>query len=145
MKGSPLTFTIAPSRRLRLAVVAVHALAGLAVARADLAGWLAALLTMAIVASLAWSLRPAVPVILQCRPDGALSLLAGEDWQAVELLPDSVVLAWLVLLRYRKAAGARPTTVVVMPDCLDADAFRRLRVWLRWRAMVSGREEKAQA
>jgi hypothetical protein len=32
----------------------------------------------------------------------------------------------------RDALGRR-RSAVVLPDSLDPDAFRRLRVWLRWR------------
>ena len=48
---------------------------------------------------------------------------------AVVCLPAA---AWLAVLSLRDARGLR-RTAVVLPDALDPDAFRRLRMWLRWR------------
>lgn len=48
------------------------------------------------------------------------------------LLPSSVVLPWLTVLAFSTASGRRRTLLLV-PDRVDADAYRRLRVLLRWR------------
>lgn len=138
MPGPDLALTIAPSRALRHAVAALHLLAGAAVLLADLPAWLAGLLLVAVAASLARAWRPPAPATLRCRADGSLALHAGDDWQAVELLPDSLVLAWLAVLRYRRAGGRGTHALVILPDGLAADDFRRLRVWLKWRARLAG-------
>ncbi len=140
MRGSSQTFEIAPSRNLKLVVAGMHALACAAVLVADLDWWSRGPLLAAIAVSLVVSIRRPRRVSLRCQPDGSLSIMKTDDWQSVELLPDTVVLAWLVVLRYRRAAGVWPDTVVVLPDCLEASDFRHLRVWLKWRAVSQGRE-----
>jgi hypothetical protein len=70
----------------------------------------------------------------------ALELAAGGDarwqdgtgqWHLAEILPDSYVSDWLVVVNLR-AGGAR-RALVLLPDCAVAEELRRLRVWLRWR------------
>jgi toxin CptA len=145
MQDIALTFTIRPSNRLRLAMAALHALAAGAVSLADLAGWLILATLVALAGHLAWALGRVRPAALRCQADGSLHVLAGGDWLAAELLPDTAVLAWLVVLRYRMVGGAGRHAVVVLPDSLETDAFRRLRVWLRWRARLAGQVEPGQA
>jgi len=40
---------------------------------------------------------------------------------------------WLATIRYLPEEGRLARVVLVMPDNLSPDEFRRLRVWLRWR------------
>ncbi|NTV94183.1 MAG: hypothetical protein HGA75_02055 [Thiobacillus sp.] len=143
MRGATLTLHVSASSRLRLVVASLHVLAACAVLGADLAAGFQVAILAVLIGSLVRSLRPAPPVVLCCQPDGALSVGAGEAGQTVEILPDTVVLAWLVVLRYRSTAGTRPDTVVILGDSLDREEFRRLRIWLKWRAALSDR--KAQA
>jgi toxin CptA len=37
----------------------------------------------------------------------------------------------VLCLKVNQAAGRR--TIVILPDAIDAEAFRQLRVWLRWK------------
>lgn len=138
MPGPELTLTLQPSRWLRRATAVLHLLAGAAILLADLPVWLAGLLLLAVAASLAHARRLPPSTALRCRADGSLAMRAGDDWQAVDLLPDSLVLAWLVVLRYRHPGRRWADTLVVLPDGLAADDFRHLRVWLKWRARPAG-------
>jgi len=131
MKGNVLTITVAPSRRLRWAVVALHLLAGAAVWLAELDWGYRLAVIVAVVVSSVVSIRQSVVVSLRCQPEGSLSVSRGEDWLPVELSPDTLVLPWLVVLRYR--VEAQPRRCVILSDSLDRDGFRRARVWLRWR------------
>lgn len=133
MKGNAFTVTVAPSRRLRWAVVALHLLAGTAVVLAELAWAYRLAVIVAVVFSLVVSIRQAGAVALRCETDGSLSMRLGEDWQPVELFPDTVALSWLVVLRYRCQGHSRSESRPILADSLDRDDFRRLRVWLRWR------------
>jgi toxin CptA len=58
-----------------------------------------------------------------------------------ELLPSSVVTAWLTLLNLRRAGRRRARTLILVPDRVDPDLYRRLRVLLRWRCRGAGVEE----
>lgn len=145
MHGATLTLHVSASSRLRLVVASLHVLAASAVLGTDLAVGFQVVTLAVLAGSLVRSLRPAPPVVLCCRPDGVLSVGTGEAGQTVEICSDTVVLAWLVVLRYRSTAGARPDTVVILGDSLDREEFRRLRIWLKWRAALSDRKAEAQA
>lgn len=50
------------------------------------------------------------------------------------LAPDAFVAPWLTVLRWVPDGARLSRAVVVFPDAVDAAAFRRLRILLRWRA-----------
>jgi hypothetical protein len=74
---------------------------------------------------------------LAFRSDGGLALgdPAG-SWLPAELRHCAAPTGWLAVLSARDQAG-RSRTAVILPDAIDPEAFRRLRVWLRWRAAPS--------
>jgi len=43
------------------------------------------------------------------------------------------VASYMTVLCLRKERTKRYYTVVILPDSIDTDSFRRLRVWLRWK------------
>jgi toxin CptA len=45
----------------------------------------------------------------------------------------SFVAPWLTIVRWRPEGARMSRAVVIAPDAVDAQAFRRLRVLLRWR------------
>ncbi len=58
----------------------------------------------------------------------------GQQW-LVTVRPDSVVTAYLTVIHYRAPAAHWFTLsrhLVIVADALDAEAYRRLRVHLRW-------------
>ncbi len=126
-----------PSRRLRHSQTALHGLALLGLVLADLP-WPAKAMGAVLVAISLWRRQRVQAVVaLRCQADGRLELGQDQNWQAVELLPGSVVWPWLCVLRLQ--ADRRQQTVTVLPDSLEVEKFRRLRVWLRWRAAVPRR------
>ncbi|HSJ95974.1 MAG TPA: protein YgfX [Myxococcota bacterium] len=54
------------------------------------------------------------------------------DGTAGALRAGSFVAPWLTVVRWRPAGAAFDRTVLVLPDMLPPDRFRRLRVILRW-------------
>ncbi|MBC2678289.1 protein YgfX [Pseudomonas baltica] len=54
------------------------------------------------------------------------------SWQTVQLRPDSMALPHVVVLRFRLAGQRRVRSACVLPDCLDADTHRRLRLRLKF-------------
>ena len=126
-----------PSRSLRHSQWALHVLALLGLALADLP-WPARALGAVLVVISLWRLQQTqAAVALRCQADGRLEIGQDQDWQAVELLPGSVVWPGCCVLRLRGAAHRH--TLTVLSDSLEAETFRRLRVWLRWRAAVPRR------
>lgn len=57
---------------------------------------------------------------------------AAGAWRVGTLREGSFVAPWLTIVRWR-AQGARfDGSIVLLPDMLPAEDFRRVRVWLRW-------------
>lgn len=131
-----LTLAIRPSRWLKHASWGLSGLAAMALMLAALPPWLQGLgLALFLLAALRGNGQGAMH--LQCQADGSLSLRqAGQDWRPVVLLPGSIVNPWLTTIRYRSEAGKQAGTLVLLPDNVDAEDFRRLRVWLKWQAVI---------
>jgi len=138
MSSPSLTLTVHPSRWYARAALALHLLAGGAVLLADLAAAVQVTVLAALAASLVGAMREKAVLDLHCQRDGSLAVRSGDEWVAARLLPDTTVLPWLVVLRYRVPGAGRSDAVVVLADSLPADDFRHLRVWLRWRAGRDG-------
>ena len=68
----------------------------------------------------------------ECR----LRLVSGQQLRAT-LLPQAVVLRWLVILHFR-GPGRQQRDLVVLPDMLSGTRFRRLRVRLRTALQQAG-------
>jgi toxin CptA len=134
MHGLTLSLSIDPSPWLRLALLGVHLLAGVAVLLADLAVWGQVLLLLTIAVSLLLHLRRQATHEIRCEPDGSLQIRIASEWRAATLLPASVVMPWLVVLHYRVEDNGQTHHLVMPPDSLPSDDFRRLRVWLKWKA-----------
>jgi len=95
-------------------------------------------LLLAVLFAWLWRYRqPCCPVI-RLEANGAISLLSGDgEFAAAQLLPGATVHPWLTVLRLRSAAGC-VCILCLTVDSLKREDFRRLRVFLRWRADFSG-------
>lgn len=51
---------------------------------------------------------------------------------AVSILPSSFVMPYLTVLNFKTGKRFTGRSIVITPDRVDEEAFRRLRVWLRW-------------
>jgi toxin CptA len=60
----------------------------------------------------------------------------GGLWLPAEVRHVAVPAGWLAVLVARDANG-RSRAAVILPDASDAEDFRRLRVWLKWRVAVT--------
>ncbi|NWG87157.1 MAG: hypothetical protein HXY26_06535 [Hydrogenophilaceae bacterium] len=128
-----LTCTIHASRRLHRLLLALHGLAALSLMLAAIEWPLQLAGSGLVAASALWTLRQRPPVRLRCLADGDLFMadeMAG--WRPVELQAGSLVSPMCTVLRLR--IDGRSRSVVVLADSLAAEDFRRLRVWLRWKA-----------
>lgn len=136
MRSAPaIGFEYRSSRTLSACIVALTALAMAAVATSGLPGWLVAGLTMAslgygVLAS--WRYRHPRLAGLLWRSDGSVSIrLAdrrGEMTEVEGALQDTRVLGFLVVLHLCWPGGR--AALWLLPDNLDADTRRRLRVRL---------------
>jgi len=57
--------------------------------------------------------------------------------QNITILPSSFVASYLTILNYRVEGKRWQRSVLLLPDNVEQDAFRRLRVWLRWARQTS--------
>ena len=131
----PLQFEIGPSRRLLAWLLLLHAATLLVVTLLPLPVPAVAALAVAVLLSLAWHWRtrvsPRYPHAvrgLRWAADGycVLQLASGEQLDA-RLAAHAFVMPWLVILYFQ----GRPRHLLLLPDMLPVQAFRRLRVRLR--------------
>ena len=135
-----LKISIKPSRRLALVLCAAHAAAASAVLIVDFPIWLKIVLVLIIGASSGAYLygtalrRSSGAVVgLEISDDGALSFQTRcGEWREGRLLGSSFVSPYLTILNIGTEGKFFARHVVIMPDCVNAEDFRRLRVRLRW-------------
>jgi toxin CptA len=60
--------------------------------------------------------------------------LANGECAELEIASDSAVFRRLIVLRLRVGDDKRVSALPVLADQMPAEQFRRLRLWLRWRA-----------
>lgn len=144
-----LTISAGPSRQLVFLLAAMHAFAAAMLWLAPLPFWLAAAL-MPLLAGSAWfylgrdGLRnfSGSLIGLRLHADRRCEFrLRSGDWQEAEVLGGSFVAPYLTVLNLRPADSRLARHLVILPDAVDSEDFRRLRVWLKWRqGPPSGRE-----
>jgi toxin CptA len=131
---------IRPSRQLALLLALAHVVAAAVPLTLPLTVWAKGLLLLAIAASLGRSLWG--PALLRAA-DAVVAVEIGEggaasyqtrrgDWHHAALLDTSFVAAGLTVLNFRIQGSWIARHIVIMPDSVAKDDFRRLRVWLRW-------------
>lgn len=120
---------------------AAHAAAAASIVVADLPTWVKGVLLLLVAASWAVALHgPALRrggkaiVALELAEDGRLSFQtrAGE-WHEATLLESSFVAPYLTVLNLQLDGQRFLRYVVIVPDAIGTEDFRRIRVWLRWR------------
>ena len=122
-------------------VLAVAHLAAMAITLiVRLPAWSGFLIAAAIIASGTWSIRRSA---LRRGANSIVELEAGEgsliayrtrddQWREGEVLSSSFISPWLTVLDLRVAGATRVRHLVILPDNVEKEAFRRLRVLLRW-------------
>jgi len=108
-----------------------------------LPAWIKTLIAVAILASLLRSLmRVALlktadaVVAVEIKDEGEISFRTRRgEWRDGRLSGSSYVSSWLTILLIVEERQRNARSVVIVPDNVDADEFRRLRVKLRWGGM----------
>jgi|SRR5690348_11658817 len=137
MRSAPaIGFECRPSRTLSMCIVVLTVLAWAAVAMSGLQLWTKAILAIGALVYGArglWRYRHPRVLALTWRSDGGVSIRVsghgdgGEELQGE--LRDARVLGFLIVLHLRWADRGR-AALWLLPDNLDADTRRRLRVRL---------------
>ncbi len=73
-----------------------------------------------------WQLKSAPTTASACRR-------ASGEWGECEVLGSTYVMPFLTILNLRDGDSGALRRVTLLPDSLEADDFRQLRVWLRWK------------
>jgi len=63
---------------------------------------------------------------------GAITVRAGRAFRSGVVQPRCFVAPWLTIVRWRPQGARFDRTFLVLPDMADAEAFRRVRVLLKW-------------
>lgn len=127
------TYSIQPSRLLLGVQLVVVVLVTFAVFQAEVRLFVqASVLALMIVA--VWAInRQWRTLSLRCLSDGGMEISEEGNWLSVEVEIGSVVTAAACLLHLR--VNGKHRYVPVLPDSMNREAHRRLRTWLRWRAI----------
>lgn len=138
-----LTVTLKPSRQLRQAVLSLHALAIASVWLADLSGIARWIASAGLLASAYWYGSGKVFGAGQLGrmaidDEGTCSLWAldGVEYQG-RVLGSSLVTPVLSVIRIRMSGRWLSRAIVIVPDAVSEDDYRRLRVHFRWKIRFS--------
>ena len=78
-------------------------------------------------------LMPNSPVAIEFGSDNKLSVQTRHgEWSEYAVLGDTYVTAYLTVMNLRQTDSHEVKRIAILPDSVDADDFRKLRVWLRW-------------
>jgi len=143
----PIQLNLKPPRLLATILAVAGSGACLILACMPLVSWIKLVTAFLVIVAAAYHVLdmllrwPGSLVSLEVNSKGELHVLRkdGERIPAV-VQPDSVVLPYLTLLNLRLEKHRWQRHVLITPDRVDADAFRQLRVWLRW-----GRQAESEA
>lgn len=136
-----MNITLRPSRILTAILVLAHGSAIAMVALAGMPLWLGLIAIAALVASLVFDVRqtallraPDALITLEIASDDRLSIQTRRgEWIECEVLGSTYVTSFLTILNLKVIDSGKNTRAVLLPDSLDAEDFRKLRVWLRWK------------
>jgi toxin CptA len=131
---------IRPSRILTGVLGFAHAAAIAVALIVTLPLWAKLLLSAAVGSSCGWSiyhsalLRDKRAIVeLEVGEGGRASFRTRDGaWRDAQVQGSSLVLPWLTVLNVLPDGRRRARHVVILPDNVDPEAFRRLRVLLRW-------------
>lgn len=132
-------FTLQPSRYLAAMLITAHGITLAALLPLALPLWAKAALASLMLLSLmhhlrrdAWLSAPSAGVALMLEGERVvLTTRGGEQW-AGQILHNSLVTPFLTVLNVLPQGAHFARSVVILPDTLDAESFRQLRVWLKW-------------
>lgn len=132
-------FKLQPSRYLAAMLIVAHGITLAALFPLALPGWAKAALAAFILFSLAYHLRrdawlsaPYASVELVLEGDRIALTTRGGEQLAGQILRDSLVTPFITVLNVLPQDARAVRSVIILPDSLDAESFRQLRVCLKW-------------
>lgn len=145
-----LIIQLRPSRQLGVLLSLAHCTAAGVLWPLALPVWIKLLSTVLLSCSLYYYLRRYVwltapqsvmSLTLSGRNECKLKLFSGARIHTM-IEASSFVAPYMTVLCLRKKQSWRYYTVVILPDSLDIECFRQLRVWLRWKWQDAASQEQ---
>ena len=132
-------FKLQPSRYLAAMLIAAHGVALAVLFPLTLPGWAKAALALPVLFSLvyhlwrdAWLSAPSANVALMPEDEQVMLTTRGGEQLAGKILRDSLVTPFITILNVLPQGAFFARSIVILPDSMDAESFRELRVWLKW-------------
>ncbi|MBI4192024.1 MAG: hypothetical protein HY525_15970 [Betaproteobacteria bacterium] len=135
-----LKITLRASWMLAAILAAAHGAAIAMVIAVDMPPWLKLIALAALALDLlfyarrtALLLTPESVAAIEISSDNVLSIQTRRGgWTECEVLGSTYVSSFLTVLNLRRLDNRNRKSVAILPDAIDAEDFRKLRVWLRW-------------
>jgi toxin CptA len=132
-------FNLQPSIYFTIALVASHGVALAVLVPLALPLWARILLALLVLISLlyhvwhdAWLLALSSNKTLLLDGDMILLVARNGDQMTARVLVDSLVTPYITVLNVLPQGSYLARSVIILPDSLNTESFRQLRVWLRW-------------
>ncbi len=131
---NPGHIDLLPSRMLLALLVAAHLLAATLAGSLVRPWWAAAVVLLAVAGSLAYECWRVLTPRIDALGIGANgeSMVRQGEWVAVDVSGDSLVTPLLSVLRIKRPGQRFAQGLLLLPDMLDEQQYRQLRVWLKW-------------
>jgi hypothetical protein len=133
--SAPFLFSLRMSASLRLALCLTHGLPPLATLMLEVNGWLFWPVLALSLGSGLWHGRRArrlAVTSIRIAGSGEAWLLVMGEARAIEILPASKDLGWLIVLVWREPGSERIERAALTREGLPPDTWRALRRYLRW-------------
>jgi toxin CptA len=105
----------------------------------DLPLWAKATISLLVLFSLGFHLRkdvwlvsPTATIALLLQGDQVVMTLHNGEQLPGKIMRDSLVTPMLTILNVLPQGSRFTRSLVILPDTLDKESFRKLRVWLKW-------------
>lgn len=132
-------FKLQPSRYLAVILIVAHGAALAALFPLTLPAWSKVVLALLMLFGLAYHLRrdawlsaPSSGTALMLEGDRVVLSTRGGKQLAGKVLRDSLVTPLITVLNVLPQGARFARSVIILPDSLDAESFRQLRVWFKW-------------
>lgn len=132
-------FNFQPSIYLAIALVAIHGAAMAALLSLALPFWAQVVLVFSLLSGLMHHLwrnaglsAPSSNVSLMMDGDRIVLTSRNGEQVAGKLMPDSLITPLLTVLNVLPQDAHWVRSIIILPDSLDAESFRLLRVCLKW-------------
>jgi toxin CptA len=80
----------------------------------------------------AWLSSPSAVTSLRLEQEQIMLITRSGEQVAGRILRDTLVTPCITVLNVLPHGARLARSVVILPDSLDAESFRQLRVWLKW-------------